>query len=475
MTPELRFAALLFLLLNFSPCFAGYVAINGSIKQAHAETINFFLWEQGLNGERTKYVAKIGGENNFEVGLDIQREQIVLVEYGEAQFELFLSPNDQKINIQFDASNVLPSLSFNGDRSDENNFLNFFRLNYSKRGKPTVFKEGGFITTFDQEMVRRAKAYSAEDYFGLIQSQYQTQLHYLHNQPNLNRVLFKYIEKEIRWTYETNKIAFILYNRDRLSLGDLRGYWVRYGFLQTVDINDDHSVSFPVYQNLLQAFIHYLYCETPVRSPDLGLEYYRFIERNLSGRSRFFMLGKLMIDNYRHFGNSDLILKVHKNFQRNNPYNEYTHIINEIFGAELEYLNREMVPGFTVKGEQGQKIELQDFSGKVVYVSFWASWCAPCLQGFRDSKTVRNKLRENGVVFLNVNLDKSEAIWKNTLQREHITGTNTFAIDLETLKTKFNINSLPFYLCVDKAGNRSYLSSENLNQAQYDLMELNNK
>ena len=35
-------------------------------------------------------------------------------------------------------------------------------------------------------------------------------------------------------------------------------------------------------------------------------------------------------------------------------------------------------PGFTLPDLEGRMISLEDFKGKVVIVSIWATWCAPC-------------------------------------------------------------------------------------------------
>lgn len=280
------------------------------------------------------------------------------------------------------------------------------------------------------------------------------------------------MQKELYWRYETNKIAFFLLNAEYLEPDGIKKAWVRYQLLQTVDINDNESISYSHYQNLLISFLHYLHLESPTMGKNTDFAYYRFVNGNIADRSRYYLLAKLMLKNFQKHGNPRLAQRMFKSYKRHNPYPEYTDALVFHFGGDLEYIPSKEVKDFQVLNTSEEVVSLSQYRGKVIYLSFWASWCGPCLKGFRETYEIRKELHDQGVVFLNINLDDEESIWKKTLPRVDVPGTHVFAHDVASIRNSVNFGALPHYVLINKEGKLTFLSSDDLQDAKEDFYKL---
>lgn len=65
-----------------------------------------------------------------------------------------------------------------------------------------------------------------------------------------------------------------------------------------------------------------------------------------------------------------------------------------------------------IKAALPDSIEL---TGKVVYVDFWASWCAPCRRSFPWMKTLQAKYADKGLQIITVNVDRDAEAAKTFL------------------------------------------------------------
>jgi thiol-disulfide isomerase/thioredoxin len=62
-------------------------------------------------------------------------------------------------------------------------------------------------------------------------------------------------------------------------------------------------------------------------------------------------------------------------------------------------------PSFDVPGASAN-VRLADMKGKVVYVDFWASWCAPCKQSFPWMNEMQAKYGPRGLQIVGVTVDR---------------------------------------------------------------------
>ncbi|OGW53744.1 MAG: hypothetical protein A2Z46_01865 [Nitrospirae bacterium RBG_19FT_COMBO_55_12] len=62
-------------------------------------------------------------------------------------------------------------------------------------------------------------------------------------------------------------------------------------------------------------------------------------------------------------------------------------------------------PSFTLRDLEGKKIGLSDFSGKVVIMDFWATWCSPCKESTREFERLHRRYKNRGIVFLGISMD----------------------------------------------------------------------
>lgn len=58
-------------------------------------------------------------------------------------------------------------------------------------------------------------------------------------------------------------------------------------------------------------------------------------------------------------------------------------------------------PNLVFQDEQGQRKELHDYRGKIVFINFWASWCVPCQREMPSIQKLYDNLKhDEGIVFL---------------------------------------------------------------------------
>ena len=96
-------------------------------------------------------------------------------------------------------------------------------------------------------------------------------------------------------------------------------------------------------------------------------------------------------------------------------------------------------------------LDLDQFRGRVVYLDFWASWCAPCRQSFPWMQTMKNTYEAQGLTILTVNLDADRADADKFLAQFK----PTFDVRFDpagVLAESYRVKAMPSSVLIDRHG-----------------------
>ena len=97
------------------------------------------------------------------------------------------------------------------------------------------------------------------------------------------------------------------------------------------------------------------------------------------------------------------------------------------------------------------RVELSDYRGKVVYLDFWASWCAPCLKAIPEIEKIRSELPEDVFQVVAVNLDQKQKKALRFLEK-HPIGYPSASDPKGRLPEQFGLQTMPTSYLIDAEG-----------------------
>ncbi len=118
-------------------------------------------------------------------------------------------------------------------------------------------------------------------------------------------------------------------------------------------------------------------------------------------------------------------------------------------------LTGKAAPDFSLTLFDGRTVRLSDFRGKVVFLNFWASWCPPCRAEARLLEQAWQRHKDQGIVFLGVDMQDTEEAARGFIREFGVTymngrdPNNRIAID-------YGVYGIPETFFIDKDGQITY-------------------
>ena len=122
-------------------------------------------------------------------------------------------------------------------------------------------------------------------------------------------------------------------------------------------------------------------------------------------------------------------------------------------------------PDLTVTTLDGQTFKLSDLKGKVLWLTFGATWCQPCRAENPDIEATYEAWKDKGVVVIQMYMNEDAATVKDYTQRLGLTylrvpdTTGQYSIE-------YRILGIPTHFFVDRDGVLRKLTVGTLNRAQ---------
>jgi len=114
-----------------------------------------------------------------------------------------------------------------------------------------------------------------------------------------------------------------------------------------------------------------------------------------------------------------------------------------------------MAPAFAVATMDGKRISLDDLTGKVVLMDFWATWCGPCREALPHMQKIAQKFKDEPLVIVSVSLDNdaNDQKWRTFVAQNQMTWLQVRDGGWTgPLATGFGVNAIPHTFTIDADG-----------------------
>jgi len=113
----------------------------------------------------------------------------------------------------------------------------------------------------------------------------------------------------------------------------------------------------------------------------------------------------------------------------------------------------EPAPGFTLPAVDAEAapIALADYRGKVLYLEFWSSWCAPCRRSMPEIDALRANWPQEKFAVLGLNLDTHRPDAVRFLEQASIGYPNALDLGGGTAR-RYGVSALPAAFIINAEG-----------------------
>jgi thiol-disulfide isomerase/thioredoxin len=393
---------------------------------------------------------------------------------------IYIEPGD-KLDFLADEKFFNQSFTFKGDRAKANNFCK------------EIIKHN-FVATYEEKYRALTEGDSPSEYFLHIDSISKAHLDLLRTTfsislpsctPGVSENIPDFIHRGTDGVFVTKAFYDILFKNlnDRLlfagekknvGLDYYKGTYRNPSHVNFVFKILDKAVHSEEFLSYVRSYLFYrsnfsegIYWENTAIHPDylkykkeIGRPYceayYDIIKLIMVGKTLEYALADYVVNAFIN-NTFEEVLPAYEKFLKDGKDSSLLHRVKRIYIQAKTFAKGAPAPSFSLNDLDGNIVSLSDFKGKVIYMDFWASWCAPCLGQMEYTRKLKDTFRdENDLVFLYISIDNDNAKWKRAIKQYNIEGVHVNAPlgFSDSVARDYNVNGgVPKYILIDKKGN----------------------
>lgn len=191
------------------------------------------------------------------------------------------------------------------------------------------------------------------------------------------------------------------------------------------------------------------------KSKKLGARRVDFVKNNSNSYYSFWLFRRELI--YADF-NIDSLIQIYNSAFSDSLKNSFegAEIVKRLTGRNLK--KNVKAAGFTAVDVTGKTISLEDYKDKHVLLTFWASWCVPCMEEVPAIKTMRQLYPANELEIIFVTLDNDSTKFSGAVKKYDLAWIHIFN-NIELLK-RYGVLAIPQVYLIDPQGQIIYSREE---------------
>lgn len=429
--------------------------ISGRIQNAQPnDRVEVVVPRQYLDGRNETFRTTTGNDQSFGVEVTVPEPQVVFFYFNGDKISVFLSPGDTLI-VHTDVFQFPMRVQFGGKagannailqqywRENPQDFNDFNNVRY-KIGQWWVSIEesaGDLMQKSGPEEYLKKMAYGQVAAYTLLE-QYQTE------HPNvLSRDFTEWLTTDIIYY---RAFHLLVYGQVFGRTHQIEDSF--FEFLDEIPI-DQQIISNDTYRQYIMAYLAY----RQVKAGEAGNFWYGMYKRagDLLTHKALACLRSDIIrtgfygDQYRE------MLPAYRDFFQTNPLHEFEPKISDLYQKLSRMATGAVAPSFIGRAETGEAISLTQYRGQVVYLNFWASWCAACLKKMEFFNEFATELNQQGIQIVNISIDENAEKWHNALLQYPSKGIHLLASSgtERNIAQLFGVEAVPQYFIIDTYGN----------------------